>query len=363
MIEAIVSHETALWLLTLLAAESRRPSIPTARVPNVSSESPQLAPIPLGSEQRAKALVETYQPKLGVAGFEYPIDMTFPGRAARRRSKHIRAHSLTCRLPAQSCICLDDRLPVSGPELCFLQMAERLSTLELAQLGFEMCGRYLQADAGYGFVRHLPLTTVDRIKAMLAAMPPDTRCLGKAKRAASWVLDGSRSPMETRTALLLTLDRRLGGYGLDRPQMNVRIDLSEDAAAMAATPYYVVDLLWQPIRYAIEYNGADFHADVMRDSRRHLALLHDGMTVAELTSEQVMNQTQLADVVREIQKKEGLRTRRPSEQMLASRERLLAELFPPKEPLPSGRIGFPAPPWALPASLAQGLAAEGMPAA
>lgn len=121
--------------------------------------------------------------------------------------------------PSRSFHRIADGLHVASLELAFLQMARELDFLNLARLGFELCGSYsLDARAERGFFDRAPLTDPRKIRSFAEASPHLKRRKA-VLRALQHVLPGSASPAETRLAMLLSLPCRLGGFGLPKPLM------------------------------------------------------------------------------------------------------------------------------------------------
>lgn len=177
-------------------------------------------------------------------------------------------------------------------------MAHTLSVAQLAALGCELCGTYALLPPG---VRHpsalddypartAPLTCVDNIARFLdAAKGAHGRT--KALRALRYVVDGSYSPMETATFLLLCLSPLLGGYGLPIPQMNLRIPLDEEAESIAHRHICYGDICWAEHKLDVEYHS-EFHvgAGKMKDDvGRTLGIEHMGWRILTVTSQQVLD--------------------------------------------------------------------------
>jgi very-short-patch-repair endonuclease len=181
-------------------------------------------------------------------------------------------------------------LTVSSPEFCFLQMASVLSLEELIKLGYELCGPYSETTDGLPCVQcEKPLTSVARIKAYLAKSQ-SSHGSRKALRALGYILDGSASPMETNLAMLLCLPNRFGGYGLSRPLLNHRIDITQRVKKTASGRYYRCDLYWPEQKLAIEYDSDAFHTGPQRiadDSKRRNDLSALGITVVTVTKQHI----------------------------------------------------------------------------
>lgn len=119
---------------------------------------------------------------------------------------------------------------MSTPEFCFLQMAGCLSLVQLIQLGFELCGTYALVGGAPAVRRAAPLTTKVKLAAFVEQSSGARGCK-KAARAVRYVQDGAASPMETMLAMMLCLPYGLGGYGLEKPLINHRVDVPSSSKA------------------------------------------------------------------------------------------------------------------------------------
>lgn len=274
-------------------------------------------------------------------------DVLVRSAGERRHSQRCKAH-VWSRLPeADAFFALSSDVYLSTPEFCFVQLARDLSFLELLQVGFALCGSYFVAEDERGFVQLEPLTTIEKLEAFIG------RCKGlggvkKARRALRYLAEGARSPMETVVDLLLTLPRRLGGYGLARAELNYRVGLSGEHARLARARYCLLDLCWPKHKFALEYNGAAYHQNRVNDENRRMALVQLGWTVQFLGSEQVFDDLSRNNVVRIIAKAIGKNLRRPSPACESARIALL-EFLKPKWDMTSQK--WTKPPWALPLEL------------
>lgn len=77
----------------------------------------------------------------------------------------------------------------------------------------------------------------------------------KALRALRYVRDGSRSPMETATVMLLVLPMREGGLGIRSVTMDHEIPVTKAARTLTRRKTLVCDAFIARCRLDIEYNG------------------------------------------------------------------------------------------------------------
>ena len=102
-----------------------------------------------------------------------------------------------------------------------------------------------------------------------------------AKRASSYLIKRSASPMESLLSMLLCLPPSLGGFGLPRPELNCPIETKEGGIAMRRC-----DLCWPDQQFALEYDSDTFHSDASKlhlDSSRRSALEKAGVHVVSVT--------------------------------------------------------------------------------
>ena len=229
-----------------------------------------------------------------------PVDVIAFSEIERRRSKDVRCHVWNTALPANAFYRMRGEF-VSSPEFVFLQMASEISIEQLIALGCDLCGSYVLLPKNVSHPGSLdempkrvsPLTNTAKLAEFLDAVG---RANGKvkAKRALKYVVDGSRSPMETMVYMLLCLPVMLGGYGLPKPEMNAPIPLDEDARAIAGRRDCFGDLCWPDAHppLDIEYHG-EVHvgAEKMKsDVGRELGIEHMGWRVMTVTSAQVFDE-------------------------------------------------------------------------
>ena len=239
-----------------------------------------------------------------------PVDVLIFDERERRRSRDVRCHTWKTLLPANAFFSARG-VYVSSPEFTFLQLASELTVAQLVALGCELCGTYvlLPRDVTHPGAldelpkRSCPLTNVGKLREFM-------ECLGrangkiKANRALKYVIDGSRSPMETMAYMLLCLPPMLGGYGLPKPVMNAEIKLDDEARALALRRKCYGDLCWPDARppLDVEYHG-EVHvggAQMKSDVGRELAIEHMGWRVMTITSPQVFDSGRFDTFARDV---------------------------------------------------------------
>lgn len=256
-----------------------------------------------------------------------PIDVLVFDSRRRRRSKSVACHIWQTNLPSNA-FYRTRGVYVSSPEFVFLQMAETLPLEQLIALGCELCGQYVLLPKGVKHPGSLdempkrlsPLTSVERIAAFLNDVGK-ANGKAKAKRSLRYTVNGSRSPMETMTYMLLCLPVMLGGYGLPKPELNATIPLDDEARAIAKRRHCEGDLCWVDPKLDIEYHG-EVHvgaAQMKSDVGRELGIEHMGWRVITVTSSQVLDADQFEIVAKEAA--ERIRKRIRSYALEATRQR------------------------------------------
>lgn len=220
--KTVMTHSTAAiwWLLSTQPPSGLR-----------RQASAQMAPGMAPPVSRARELLGI----LNERGLDIErVHVLVSSAGGRRVCECLTCHVASERLPAGSICRVGETLYVASPELCFVQMASRLSFVNLVRLGFAFCGIHaLSTESASGTVARNPLTTVELLASFIdeacAAGLPNT---AKAARALRFVCDRSASPRETDLAILLGLPPRYGGFGCGMPVMNYRIAVPEELAGI-----------------------------------------------------------------------------------------------------------------------------------
>lgn len=243
---------------------------------------------------------------------EKPVHLLVADERARCRSNLVRCHVSPPVLPRRALTRIDGDRYVASPHFLFQQMAPSLSLVELVCLGFELCGDYrLSNGAERGFRQRDSFGTPTSFQ-QLADCGPWTKGGKKAQLALRFVCGHSASPMETIAAIPLTLPCACGGYGLPKPQMNCRINLSKNGRATSGKSYVVADICWPEHKICAEYQSTQFHTGAERinaDAHRQTALEERGYSVFEITAQQALSEHGMDGIARAIAKKMGRKFR------------------------------------------------------
>lgn len=211
-------------------------------------------------ETSMRAVHHVNLPALGTClSADAPAHVLVSSPRERVRSGTVVSHVWSGPLPDRSLFRLSDDVLMASPGLVLAQMATSTPLPELAAVVMEMCGRYGRVRwTERGFLDRGPLTTPDNLREYLRHLP-GRLCVQRAERATRLALVGSRSPLETSFALMVSLPKELGGCGFARPRLNHRIDPSTQLAVLCDQGWYEADLCWPERRVICEVNSRQEH--------------------------------------------------------------------------------------------------------
>lgn len=260
-----------------------------------------------------------------------PLHLLVSDARGRRKIPGCAFHICPQELPPGAFVEYQPFVRISSPEFVFIQMAGKLTLPQTVQLALELCGRYvLVSDThdGHAQIAH-PLTTPTRISAFLEQMPrfPGIK---QARRALTWILPNSRSPMETDLAMLLFLPVSVGGKQFPRPTMNAEIPLTGEFRSRANCSRYYIDLFWPEHSLGIEYDSRAEHSNRYRsnqDKKRVEILSQLGITIKTFTEFTVMRMAEFDTACRGICREMGRRYQPPTETRMQKELALRKQLF------------------------------------
>lgn len=229
---------------------------------------------------------------------ESPIHLIGTREAHGTRGGNIILHRPRSRaIQAGLLLYLGDDIYLSSPELCFVQMSAELSQLSSIVLAYELCGDYSHfTEIISGFYKRPALTSTSRISETLSQLRSQ-KGVNRARKSLAWALDGSASPMETVAACAMLLPKSLGGYNLEKPQLNYKVDLDRQEAELIQSDYVRVDIAWPEHKIGYEYDSDLFHQDPAKDRRRREALAHKGWTIFTFDTRQLGRYTEFAKTI------------------------------------------------------------------
>lgn len=242
-----------------------------------------------------------------------PLELLVNRAQGRRYFGGTRVRVFSLELPEGSICHIDSGLAAPSPEMTLLLLASQVGVFSLAQLVCEFCGLY--SLEGAGFFNVPPLTSllsvgdfaleVERLAASAGKRAP--LGLPGLRGALDLSVERGASPAETACALLLSISRRRGGYGLPKPEMN--LDVKADGGSC------VCDLVWPGERVALEYQSG-IHERVARQSadRAKLnALQAAGFTVLQAGKEDLKQLRRADELATILCQALGVTPLRPSE--------------------------------------------------
>lgn len=234
-------------------------------------------------------------------------------------------------LPAGAFLSASKQICVASPELCVIQAAKKLSIPRLLELCMELCGTYaLMKESARGFItRNHQLMTVSSLKDFL------NRCNSASlnRKLAPWlayIAEGSHSPMETREHLLMSLPKRIGGYGMPPAVLNMRVDLNDHESALSSRGFFLCDMCWPEQKVVVEYDGQSDHAsakDRADDATRQNILVSRGYAVFVITAKQIYDAREFDSIVKDIAHHLGFRLKSFPDDWAFRRDNLRNELF------------------------------------
>lgn len=253
-----------------------------------------------------------------------PYDAMVPADGPRPRAE-LNYHVQKARIPAHSLYPVRDGVHVASPTLCFVQLCKSKPFIEALELGMEFCGTYaLRPDALEDkSSRSYRLMNTASLRRRLKSWK-DIHGLRQARRIAPHLANGSASPMETKVFLLLCLPQKFGGYNIEKPELNVDIELPVEHKLILKQDKVRPDMLWRSRKLILEYDG-EYHdnpTQARRDEKRRAVLEMLGFTVIELKRQQVYDPVSFDAFATMIAKKCGKRIRPLTDKQAFAREQL-----------------------------------------
>lgn len=252
--------------------------------------------------------------RLGIdATASSPVHVLVDSWDHRIQSRRVRSHVWSGALPAGSLYQVAPGVLLASPGLCVLQAASSSGVVRAAAVAMECMGHYGRVSDGRGFLKRGPLTTSLELERYLEGVRAEGPA-AKARRALGFALENSRSPLETRAALTLTLPVSLGGYGLPRPQMNYLITPRPEDYPISQFATYEVDICWPDRRTIAEVDSYQFHLNqdkLNTDAMKRNSLKAMGWAVSSVTAEQLSGDA-LDVLVRQLARDLGVSGGRPA---------------------------------------------------
>lgn len=261
-----------------------------------------------------------------------PWHIMVSGNNDRSRTKGLERHMWSGPIPDGAFYRIGEGVYISSPEFSIVLLSAQLSLIDIVLLCCESCGRYVR-DPSHpkGFYKRPAITNRAKIKSFIEKLK-GAKGVKKLRRALKYAFDNSYSPMETAISLLASMPVRMGGYGLPKPELNVRVNFTSEIAHMAGKPYVKYDLYFRGKRVVVEYNSDDEHTGAERissDSRRNNAIGYLGEHVMTITWDEVKRASSCDDAMKQLSALLDRKLAEPSDSALAKRRHLRATLLPP----------------------------------
>lgn len=261
-----------------------------------------------------------------------PINVLVGRKQDVHHSKGIRYSVFSGSLPSQSVCRLDSDMYVTSPKFTFVRLARRMAPIQLIRVGYEMAGSFAPNDSDVrGFSKCPAMFSVKELTSFLGHAK-GVQGSGPARQAARHVLDNAASPMEAELAMILTLPRRLGGYGLPKPRLNHRLSLDTANGSMLSRTSVIVDLAWPERKLVLEYDSDQFHTGsekIAADSERRNDIELLGYDVQTVTNKEMSNIGKTDKIAKSVASKLGVRIRNEGDGFLGKQvelRRTLTEL-------------------------------------
>ncbi len=263
------------------------------------------------------------------ASIDKPLHVLVPNEQARSRSRQLACHIAPSHLPSQAFLPVSKSVLAPSPALLIELLAPSLPLVQLIALCWELSGDYRLGTFPDRTFRPRPSFDDPDVLAESLRGHSENRGVHKATTALKHTCAHSASPMETIVGIQLSLPCCYGGFGLPKPQMNHRIELTSNAKRTSGKSFLVADLFWPEHNLCVEYQSTQFHTGADRidsDARRRTALDGLGFTVIEVTSSQALDQSAMRDVADAIARKMHRRIR-PTDKWKAKHECMRSQLL------------------------------------
>ena len=118
--------------------------------------------------------------------------------------------------------------------------------------------------------------------------------------------------METKLAIILSLPKVYGGYGLDGLCLNHRVDPSR-LRKLSQQAFFSIDLAYPKAKVGIEFDGQAFHENYSKDRVRINALEALGWDIISVDKSQLFNVNRFDVTAHQIAKLLGKQIRKPND--------------------------------------------------
>jgi len=200
---------------------------------------------------------------LGCFTADHPLELGVFSRSRHIHRKTVRSYILSRALPANALITIDRNTHIAGPELLCVQLASRLSAVELAMIVMELTGRWslppdTHDERAHAALDCCPVTSIERIREMSGRVPL-ARGRATLTRALDLACEHAASPPEAVLALMFETPIEDGGYGFGKPLLNALIRPPEEMTRYLGQVNYYTDAFLHDWFVDVEYDSNAFH--------------------------------------------------------------------------------------------------------
>ena len=222
------------------------------------------------------------------------IDISVVFEFERIRAKGVNCHILGQNLPYEHIDELTPGVFITDEAFTFVLAAEWMDRIEYLEYGYEVCGDYRMGLNHSDPYIEQPATTSKEQIIELLDMHPGKPGATRARLALRHIYDHSASPMETASAIALSLPTSEGGVGIRGIELNKPLEIPQGLWHCAKARTLKIDVLvtYKRRELGIEYKGG-FHDEFERkgaDAEREAVLAQMGYRIVTLTSAQFGNQ-------------------------------------------------------------------------
>lgn len=222
------------------------------------------------------------------------IDISVVFAFERIRTSGVSCHVLGQNLPYDHIDELTPGIFITDEAFTFVLAAEWMDRIEYLEYGYEVCGDYrMGLNPGDPYTEQPATTSKDEIVELLDQHPGKPGAT-RARLALRHIFDHSASPMESASAIALSLPTSEGGIGIRGIELNKPLEIPQRLWHCTKARTLKIDALitYQRKELGIEYKGG-FHDQAERkgaDAEREAILAQMGYRIITLTSAQFGSQ-------------------------------------------------------------------------
>lgn len=222
------------------------------------------------------------------------IDISVVFEFERVRANGVACHILGQNLPYDHIDELTPGIFITDETFTFVFAAEWMDKIEYLEYGYEVCGDYRMGLGPSDSYSEQPATTSKNQITELLDQHPGKPGATRARLALRHIYDHSASPMETASAIALSLPTNEGGLGIRGIELNKPLEIPKRLWHCTKARTLKIDAIisYKRKELGIEYKGG-FHDEVDRkgaDAEREAVLSQMGYRIVSLTSAQFGNQ-------------------------------------------------------------------------